>query len=220
MIDSASAGWPRLRSFPLVLSDVYTGKGTASLGVADTGHAWWRLGNPAAAALSVISGKLTNATSSGLSAGYDVTRCGDGSAIVRIGGRFTLSNVASPGTGAAVFVIWNSVMTTVNSIPDSGFHLTVGATTWALSRVNSGSLTVMGSGSFSPALATDGTTVLTVDCTISGTTATLGLPDGSHVVTDAAIASLAGPFACFEVYQGDAATETKPAFTEVWATGS
>ena len=75
-----------------------------------------------------------------------------------------------------------------------------------------------GGTSFAAPLATDGATVHTVDVAIAGATAHVIPPAGPAVdVTDPRIASLAGPLACFEVYQGDAAADSKAAFVEVWA---
>ena len=207
------------RSFPPVLSDVYTGKGTQALGLADTGHAWWNYAAVEAARLTIIDSKLTNTASDAVArAGYIHTSVGE--QVTRIGGRFTLSPTTNPGGGVAVFVTWRWPLVTSASVPDTNLHLIVSSVSWSASWWENGTPTNYAGGgdTFSVPLATDGATVHEVDVTISGTTAHIVFPDASTAdITDAHIASLAGTIAGFEIYQGDASTDEKAAFTEVWA---
>jgi hypothetical protein len=215
---SGAPGINPTRSLYSPLSDVYTAKGTAALGLADTGQAWFMMANPAGAELSVVSGKLTNTGSpAALRAGYVTANLGAN--VLRIGARFTLSSTTHPGGGAAGLVIWRSLLWTTNIIPDSGVHISISDIGWGLGVWETQVFTGIASGSFSPALATDDTTVHTFEATIAGSTVTLDLPanGGTPSVTDARVVSLAGPYACFEVYQTDASIDTKAKFTEVWA---
>ncbi len=179
------------------LTDAYGTKGTAPLGAADTGQSWWTAQNAALAALSVISGKVTNTTTApGVRGGHRAA--GGGGGIPTMGG-----SVARAGRS-------------VPNVTDTGFHLIVSDISWSLAVWQNQIETAIGGATFGTPLATDGTTVHTVSATISSDTATIHLPDGSTgVVTDARIASLAGWYAGFEVYQGNASTDTKAAFTTV-----
>jgi hypothetical protein len=199
------------------VADRYATKGTAALGIADTGQAWWLVENEATARLSVIGGKLTNATTAAaVRAGYIVTDIG--ASVRYIGGRFTLSPTSNPNGGGAVFVIWRWLLHGVLVIPDSPLHLITTDSAWAFGVWQTQVLSLVAGGTFAVPLATDSATIHYLNVSITGASATLSLPDGTTtVVTDSRIASLAGPYACFEVYQGNAATDTKAAFTEVWA---
>jgi hypothetical protein len=207
-------GLARSVSFPPVLADVYTDKGTAALGEADTGHGWWLVENEATARLSVISGKLTNAADAAdVRAGYAIASVG--ARVTRIGAKFTLGANTNPGGGGVGIVIWRHLLHSASSIPDAGLHLVITDVNWNLGVFENGSLAQLDTADFD--LAADGETVHTVDVTIAGTVATMTLPSGLVAVSDARIASLAGPYASFETYQGDASTDAKPAFIEVWA---
>ena len=206
------------KPFIPVLSDVYTGKGTAALGVADTGQGWAQVMSSAPARLTVIGGKLTNtANAASGQNGYVIANLG--ARVLRIGGRVTFSNVAVPGGGCAAFVIWQQqLMDKVQPLPNSGFHLVVGPLAWSVGVFVPGpTYVVLAQASFAVPLVADGMTASTVDVTIAGNVATITLPDGPHVVTDARITTYAGPFACFEVSQSDASADTKAGFSEVWA---
>lgn len=65
----------------------------------------------------------------------------------------------------------------------------------------------------------DGVTEATVEVAFDGDTMTVLMPDGVVVTaTDPRIRTLAGPFACWEVFQGrDGATDTKVEYLDVWA---
>lgn len=204
-----------------VVADAYTTKGTMALGSPDLGPgAWAVIENDASARLSIIGGKLTNtATAAASRAGYASQTFTTN--VRRIGGRFTLSPNTNPGGGVAAFVIWKTPLTNLAVLPDSPLHLIVSDIGWALEVYESGvPRTPAGGGNtFLYPLATDGLTVHEVDVAIDGTTAIMRFPDGSTAtITDAAIGTNAGPNACYEVYQGNAATDTKAAFTETWAT--
>jgi hypothetical protein len=201
---------PPSASFFSPLADAYTTKGTAPLGAADTGQNWFLVENPAAsdARLSVIGGKLTNTrVTAGVAAGYATANVGKN--VTRIGGKFTLSSASA----VLAFCVWQRNLETPNFIPPTGCHVVVTPTGWSY-----GYPSVIASGSFNTALVTDGVTVSQFDIAISGSTATLTLPDGTQQqVTDASISALAGPYACFEVYQNNAATDGKSAFVSVYA---
>lgn len=201
------------------LSDVYGAKGTRDLGPSDTGQDWWLVESAVAGSrLSIIGGKLTNTVADAAArAGYVTANLG--APVARIGGRFVLSAGSGGTGGCAAFVIWQTLLQQGGNIPSSSCHLTITAATWTYSWWEQGvGIHAIASGSLSPSLTHDDATIYTVDVTIVGTTATIHLPDGTTgTATDAHVASLAGPYACFEVYQGNAATDDKVKFTEVWA---
>lgn len=195
------------------LFDAFASKGTAPLDRADSGHAWTLLENASEARLSIIGGRLTNAASAAsVRAGYIEANLGD--SVARIGGTFVLGPTSNPGGGVAVFAVWKRRMTSTSSVPD-GLHLVVSDTNWSLGYYQSGSLTELVGSAIS--LAADGETVHEVSMDISGSTVTVNTVDGSTSVTDAIVSSVVGPHACFEVYQGNAATDARAAFIEVYA---
>ena len=206
-----------VQSFPSVLSDVYAGK--ATLGLADTGHGWWLSGTDADSVPRLVSEKVTNVTTdAAVRAGYFTTNLG--ARVLHIGARFTLSPTSNPGGGAAVLIIWRSLYGSTGGVPDTGLHLPVSDTGWSLGcwEGQASAQYAGGGDTFAVPLATDGTTVHTLDAVIVDSTAYLSFPDASTAeITDARISSLAGAYAGFEVYQGDASIDTKAAFTEVWA---
>ena len=137
-----------------------------------------------------------------------------GANVASITANFVLG--AGNAGGVATLVVWKWILQTTANIPDAACHLTVGKSNWNYGVWQSGVLTSLASGSL--ALTADGATVYTATVSFSGTTATITLPDGGHSATDARIASLLGPWACFEAYQGDASVDGKPKFTSVGAT--
>lgn len=195
------------------LSETFTGKGTAALGLADTGQAWLLADTgQAGSGLSIISGKLTNTTASGLVAGY--VSADLGTPVVRIGCTFTM---ASGNTGGvAVLLVWTQLLQSNGTIPDSPCHLAIGRTNWDYGTWTNHVLTSRGSGVLN--LTDDDTTQYTVDVAISGNTATLTLPGISQqVVTHASIGTNVGNYAGFECYQANGAVDVRPKFVSVWA---
>jgi hypothetical protein len=209
-------------AYPPVLTDLYTGKRTRPLGLADTGHGWFEYGSNASSYLTIVNGKLTNVSvEAATRAGY--ISAGLGARVHHIGGSFTLSPTSNPGGGVAAFQIWTKSFGSLanGAVVDTGFHLIVSDISWALSYWSGQVQTTYpgGGATFAVPLATDGTTILTLSASISGNTALIIFPDGSTAqITDAHLSSLAGNYAGFEVYQSNASTDTKAAFTQVWAT--
>jgi hypothetical protein len=210
------AGRPPGDFFFSPLADSYAAKGTSALVSADSGQDWFVVSTVAESYPTVIGGLLTNAAVAAAGrASY--ANANLGASVHRIGGRVVFS-AAGPGMGVAALVVWKTLMpAAIASIPDSPLHLVVGPESWSVGVWESGSYVVLANAAFAVALANDGVTAHTIEAVISGTTATITLPDGNHVVTDARIASLAGPWACFETKQDDASSDTKAGFTEVWA---
>ncbi len=204
--------------FPAVLADAYATKGTAALGVADTGHPWWIAESTAASRLSVIGGKLTNTTTdAAVRAGYVTTRLPG--LVASMSATFTLSATTNPGGGVVALIAWRWPYGSVSGVPDTGMHLICSDISWSLTVwENQAQSSSLGGATFGTPLATNGTTVHTISVAISGTTATVTPPTGAAVpITDARIASLAGRFPGFEVYQSNASTDTRAGILTVAA---
>lgn len=195
------------------LTENFANKGTAPLGIADTGQSWWVTDSGQAnAAFSIINGKLANSANTAvLTVAYATANLGV--PIVRIGCTFTLA--AGTSAGVAAIVIWKSLLLDAYTIPDSPCHLTISPTDWNFGTWTNHVLTSKGNGALS--LTANDTTVYTVDVTIVGNQATLVLPGISNqVITDASIGANAGNFICFESYQANGATNARPKFVTVW----
>jgi hypothetical protein len=193
----------------------------------DSGQVWKETQNTApGAALQIISGKLTNTvTAAGAGAGYaeiDMT-----APVTRVGGKFVLNPGGDNGGGTYDYGgieigVWKEpISSNFPTIPNSPCHLVVYPEYWNFGvwdRDGGGMLQSIKTVFFAAPLATDGTTVHTIDVRFDGATAYLTLPDGTtDTITDARILSRAGNWAQWEIYQQDAAVHTKAAWTEVWA---
>lgn len=166
--------------------------------------------------LRLSGGVLTNAAASGQQAGYLTFNQNAGQNVSRIGATWKFTNVGAGNNGAATLVVWKTHPISTGAPPDAGVHLAIGRSGWIFGKILSGNPVVtIASGSFSPALDYD--VPLTVDVRISGTTATVSLPDGTtQVVTDADIAAAAGPWATIEAFQNDAAADDRTGFYKSW----
>jgi hypothetical protein len=187
--------------------------GLATTKQSSTGPSWELYAADAASELRITGGKLTNVTNTGQTAGY-LTAKPNSQNRSRVGGKWTFTAGTGGTTGAAAFVIWQTDLLP-GTIPNSGCHLSVGADSWSFGYIeNANPVVVLDSGSFTaPASG-----VYQSDIRVSGNTATIYLPDGSSKqVTNAKIGSLAGPYACWEVFQGDSAADDKAGFTQAWA---
>jgi hypothetical protein len=187
--------------------------GLATTKQSSTGPSWELYAADAASELRITGGKLTNVTNTGQTAGY-LTAKPNSQNRSRVGGKWTFTAGTGGTTGAAAFVIWQTDLLP-GTIPNSGCHLSVGADSWSFGYIESANpVVVLDSGSFTaPASG-----VYQSDIRVSGNTATIYLPDGSSKqVTNAKIGSLAGPYACWEVFQGDSAADDKAGFTQAWA---
>ncbi len=145
-------------------------------------------------------------------AGYVAANIGE--PVIRIGCTFSFS--AGDTGGVAVLLIWTSILQDNGTIPDSPCHLAIGRTHWDYGTWTNHVLTSRGAGVLD--LTADDTTQYTAEVTIAGDTATLLLPGISdQIVTHASIASNAGPYAGFEVFQADGSVDVRPKFVSVWA---
>lgn len=183
----------------------------------DSGQPWqYTYGSGGTASkLKVVSGFLTNDVVSGATAGYAEVNLG--APVKRLGATVTFSAASVLTGAAAALVIWKTEHIS-GQVPDSGLHLTLSPERVQVQTVESTVFTTLGTTYFEPNLLRDGTTEYTVDAEIVGDTAYISVSNGSTlVVTDARIASLAGTWACWEVFATDAATQTKVRFSEIWA---
>lgn len=134
----------------------------------------------------------------------------------RIGARWTFGPESTPN-GEAVLIAW-STNVQVAAIGDSSCHLELGPRGWSYSVYVAGVFTNVASGAFSPALATDDTTVHTCEVVLdtANAIAYLHLPDGlTKTVTHPMIATADAVYAAWESICRD--TDTHAAFAEVWA---
>jgi len=186
----------------------------------DSGHTW-NLQGTTGATPTIRGGLLTlplGAPTS--SAGYALLSLA--SPVLRVGGRFVLSSTASSSGGPALGA-WSSTSGIPNS---SSAHLAISSAYWQFGVWSGGVFTdlipkgrLSSSVYFSTPLATDGSTVYTVDIEIDRATSTayLFLPDGSTaVVSDPLIGSIAATHPFWEMFtqvSGDAIA----GWTEIWA---
>ncbi len=122
----------------------------------------------------------------------------------------------STSTGAVTILVAN---TAAMDLSDLACHFTVNPTNWVFEvRQGSGSLIVLASGAFSPALTADGQTAHRLSATFLGSTAFISLPDGQvAIVTDSRIATFNQGHCMWEVIT-NASTDRMPAIKRVWAT--
>jgi hypothetical protein len=196
------------------LHDTYTDKGNGVPTTADTGQTWYQYPASGDQAMRVVSGKLTSLAASGGAAGYQ--QYDMGAPVTRIGADIVLGPYTTD-TGAFAFAVWKSLMS--GTVPDANLHLTINATAWVIGWWETGvGLHIVDGGTFTTPLVADSATVYRIDAVRHDTTWTVQLPDGSVLAaTDAAFGATPGEIACFEVYQMDAATDTKSAALRVWA---
>lgn len=205
------------------LTDDFTAKGTAEIGDADTGQAWFHATGTAwtptnTSRLSIINGKLTNTTVEVANrAGYVTANLGAN--VKKIGGSFVFAaGTGATHTGTAVFIIWKELLGKLSYIPNACCHFYITDVGWTFQVIENQVGATLASGSFDTPLTCDGATVYSANVEIVDTTATITLPDGNTATaTDARIASLAGTYACFEVSQQAANTDPKAGFTAVYA---
>lgn len=181
-----------------------------------TGPSWELYSAAADSALRIVSGKLTNVSTTGQKAGYLTANINNGQNRSRVGGKWTFVAGSGGTTGSAAFVIWQTDITVSGIAPNSGCHLSVGATSWSFGYIeNNNPVVVLASGSFTaPANG-----IYQAEVRVSGNTATIYLPDGTSTQTTSThIGANVGPYATWEVFQGNAATDDKAGFTQAWAT--
>lgn len=196
--------------------DRFAARADGALGNSESGHTWIPYGS---VYTPVITGSKMgfSATPNARAAVYPQMQMSD--RVVRIGGRFTFG--AGTTTGAAVFIAWQSdISTTMPTLPNSPFHFVITPGGWRVDYIESNVITNVASGNFVTALAQDGTTVHTAELVLDAlnSAAFLLLPDGTRRrLTSAKFGTIAaGEFACFESYV-DKAGDCLAAFTEVWA---
>lgn len=182
-------------------------------------------------ALQIVDNKLTNKTTDPKGgAGYTIANIGK--QVSQIGGTFVFKPGTGGGLGAASFIVWNG-FSTFPYPPDTGFHLSIGRSTWELRVVindqqpfppfvpSQNVFPVIASGGYnnhnnSAVLANDGTTVYSFSATFSATTVTMDLhgSDGTQLLPSPVVqlnpGNLSPPpppignYPCWEVYQADA----------------
>ena len=168
------------------------------------------------AAPVIINGTLTNTISAPVQEAF-YFQVDLGAELNQVGASFTFT----PGTtsGSVALIIWQPPGIYFNGpIPNSPCHFDIQPTHWTYSSFSLGKIATLASGNFAVPLTQDGITVYSSEVDIAGDTATLHLPDGTTTtVTSPIIAENAGTVDCQEIYQNNASTETKGAFTKAWA---
>lgn len=192
---------------------------TAGLGTtkqSSTGPSWELYSAAADSALRIVSGKLTNVSTTGQKAGYLTANINNALNRSRVGGKWTFTAGSGGTTGSAAFVIFQAPLPVTGVPPNAGVHLSVGSNSWSFGYIeNANPVVVLGSGSFTA----PSSGIYQAEVRVSGNTATIYLPDGTSTpITNAKIGSLAGQYATWEVFQGDAAADDKAKFTQAWAT--
>lgn len=211
--------WATAETTTLVYED-FTDESNGTPVLSDSGHTWGLVDNGTSNAnLRVASGFLTNtASAASAAAGYAEIHL-DGGNVTRIGAQFKFQS-GTTNNGCAALVIWKtSIDTGYPTIPDSPCHLTITPEKMEYSTWTSGvGMNSVGIWYFDTPLADDNATIYEVEVVISGTTAYVRAPDGTvRAFTHTNIASDAGAYACWEVYQSDASTDARAAFSHVWA---
>ncbi len=198
--------------------DSFATKGTAALpALSDSGDTWRQVAG--VATLSIIDGMLTNAgAAAGGSAGYAELALTNN--VTRLGAELTLT-AGTGGTGgsATMAILSQSIVDSWPSIPAMAMHFSVSRTGWTYGlwpTNGAAGQVVLATGSFDAPL--DPAKWYAVEVVLDGDTAHLLLPDGSTTsVTEPRIATLAGRFAFWEVYQANASTDAKARYRRVWA---
>jgi hypothetical protein len=109
---------------------------------------------------------------------------------------------AATGDGSVCLAAWSGALPPSDpGVISAPLHLVVTPERWLYGVVTGSALHVVAEGRFSPRLPTDGTP-LDLEAVLDGSSAVLGLPDGStRQVDDPAIAQFAAPMACWEFYR-------------------
>lgn len=182
----------------------------------DSGQSWRLITNTTPdRSLTVISGALTNAVTSGNNAGYAEVHLAD--TVTRIGAKVTFGSYSAETGGVCLAIL--AAPFNNSSIPNMSCHFVLLPTRYTFSVwENPGSKVDLQVRVFPTPLAADETTEHTVEIQIIGSTAYF-MVGGTILgqVTDARIAALGGPYAFWEIYATNAATGSKGRFREVWA---
>lgn len=200
-----------------VLEDAYSGKGTGALTTADTGQAWSTWATVVGGGPQLVSDKLTITK---VCFGHAQTRPEPGRKVTRIGASTTFSSYSTL-FGALGVIVWARPIVAADYsgiFPNSPFHFILSPFNWSVQIIENDVSTTIASGNFSPALATDDSTVHSVTITFyDDGVAWIKLPDGTYKrVEDERITRLAGEYVDFEPTQS-ASTDSKAKLTEVWA---
>lgn len=196
------------------LHDDFTGKGTTSLLVADSGQTYIKE-QTTQGALSIINGRLTNTATTGVQAGYAQTELSAN--VARIGAEFGFG----PGAdgGGINIAIWKTSIESFPTIPDSPLHITVTPTSYGITTFTSGIVEeVLPAQFFTRPLSQNGT-LYTVEAYIEPEGIYVLRPDGliDGPYTSPEVVANAGRFTNHEIYNNNAATETKGSFARIWA---
>lgn len=171
--------------------------------------------------LRIVGGKLTFAGGTAGAAGYAYIEC-EGP-VTRVGGSWTFGPATTPNGAAGLLAFAGDIGASYDAgdgVPDSPCHFTIAPTAWTYSVWEGGVIREVDSGSFSPALATDSTTVHTGEVVIDrlNSTAHVTLPNGSMIdITDPSIGSIEARWATLEPYQYNGPTDSLVAYTDWWA---
>lgn len=191
----------------------------------DSGQPWHHVAGDSDHQMRVVDGVLTNAKTTGLSAGHAEVDLG--APVQRIGATVTFGSY-STNNGSAALVIWTTQHDTGEPIPYSPLHLSVTPVQMALALWETdppgGGIDYLDTYNFPTALTADGTTEYKIEARIRDTQiecwvsdAATGVVVGEIVASDSRVADYAGPWATWETYASDASTDSKASFVEVWA---
>lgn len=190
------------------------GKPDGALTVLDSGQPWHLVQSDAASTMKIVGGAITNTATTGMAAGYAEVQLAAN--VTRIGATIRFAPGTTSG-GSAAIVIWQTEHISPG-VPNSPLHLTVTPERIAVDIWVSGTGAAnIGAVYFDQPLKTDGTEY-TVDARIVGTTIEAAISNGTRLrATDSRVASYAGPWACWETFNTNSATDARAAFVEVWA---
>ncbi len=171
----------------------------------------------AATRLRIVGGKLTNeSTVRGRAAGY-YTSASLKAPVTTIGARWTF--IPRGGTPGAMGLLVSQ--TALH--PPLSVHLVITPNLWSFGvwppkGAAPSELQTLQWQYFDVPLKEDGAQVFETQVEIKGERADIELPDGRHqIVKDYRIADWAGSFATFEAYSDHGLTDSRVAFTEIWA---
>jgi hypothetical protein len=169
----------------------------------------------------IVGGKLTMVETTGAGS-YTMVQLN--AAGQEIGATATFSSYTTSGGVLCLAFFSDAITETAGhvNVTDASVHFTFGPTGWQFNCFQAGVEVDPGnaSGTFSPALAADGTTAHTASVVLdrANATAYLTLPDGTkRVVTHPLIGSLDSRFATIEPFRLNGSTDSLASIVEWWA---
>lgn len=161
----------------------------------------------------VLNGKLTFAP---ITNGAAYAHYLHKKSVKRLCAKFSFSSFTT-NNGSAVLIAWNGdIKDTYPVIPEGACHLSITASTWNYSIIDTGVVTTVASGLFVPALNinTDYNAEVILDRINSKAYVTL--PDGQMVVVSHPKISFESKYSCFELFR-TAATDSIASFSSCYA---